>query len=51
MTDVDTTKKLKLAATVAIAESVKDLGILSCYVSGANLCLDGGWWEEKNAHY
>ena len=43
-------KKLKPAATVAIAESVKDLGILSCYVCGANLCLDGGWWEKKNAH-
>jgi len=50
-TDVDTTKKLKPAATVATVESVKDLGILSCYVCGANLCLDGGWWEEKNAHY
>ena len=50
MTDVDTTKKLKPAASIAIAESVKDLGILSCYVCGANLCLDGGWWEKKNAH-
>ncbi len=29
MTDVNTTKKLKPAATVAIAESVKDLGIFS----------------------
>ena len=51
MTDVDTTKKLKPAATITIAESVKDLGILSCYVCGSNLCLDGGWWEEKKDHY
>ncbi len=41
--------KKQTTGTVAIAESVKDLGTLSCDC-GANLCMGGGWWEEKNAH-
>ena len=42
-------RKKQTTATVAIAESIKDLGTLSCYDCGANLCMGGGWWEEKNA--
>ena len=44
MTDTDTTKKLKPAATVARSESLKDLSTLVCNVCGGDVwCKNDRW--------
>jgi hypothetical protein len=55
MTDADTTKKLKPAATVARSESLKDLSTLVCYVCGGDVwCKNdrwiGGYCVEKKVY-
>ena len=55
MTDADTTKKLKPAATVARSESLKDLSTLVCNVCGGDVwCKNdrwiGGYCVEKKVH-
>jgi hypothetical protein len=55
MTDADTTKKLKPAATVARSESLKDLSTLVCYVCHGDVwCKNdrwiGGYCVEKKVH-
>jgi hypothetical protein len=55
MTDADTTKKLKPAATVARSESLKDLSTLVCYVCNGDVWSKNGRWTggycvEKKVH-
>jgi len=55
MTDADTTKKLKPAATIARSESIKDLSTLVCNVCHGNMwCKNdrwiGGYCVEKKVH-
>jgi hypothetical protein len=55
MTDADTTKKLKPAATVARSESIKDLSTLVCNVCHGNMWCKNDRWigsycVEKKVH-